>query len=102
MWNFSLEGITAFTITPLKTSTYIGLTTAFFALCYGLFIVIKTVFFGDPVAGFPSLMVMIAGLGGIQLIVLGIIGEYLGRIFNESKHRPLYFVQDTYGPRDDA
>jgi glycosyltransferase involved in cell wall biosynthesis len=100
LWNFSLEGITSFTIAPLKMSTYIGLSTAVFSFSYGLFIFAKALLVGDPVPGFPSLMVMIAFLGGIQLTVLGIIGEYLGRIFNETKNRPLYFVQDVY-PLDD-
>jgi polyisoprenyl-phosphate glycosyltransferase len=95
LWNFSLEGITSFTIVPLKLSTYIGLLTAFFAFIYGLYIFGKALFIGDPVPGFPSVMVMIAFLGGVQLIVLGIIGEYLGRVFNETKNRPLYFVRDV-------
>ncbi len=97
LWNFSLEGITAFTIAPLKASTYFGLLTALFAFLYGLYIFTKALFFGDPVPGFPSLMVMIAFIGGIQLMVLGVIGEYLGRVFNETKRRPLYFVQDVLG-----
>jgi glycosyltransferase involved in cell wall biosynthesis len=95
LWNFSLEGITSFTIAPLKISTYVGLLTAAFAFTFGTYVIGKALFIGDPVPGFPSLMVMIAFLGGIQLIVLGIIGEYLGRIFNETKNRPLYFVQDV-------
>lgn len=95
LWNFSLEGITSFTISPLKISTYIGLQTALFAFLYGLYIFGKALIIGDPVPGFPSLMIMVAFLGGIQLTVLGIIGEYLGRIFNETKNRPLYFTQDV-------
>jgi glycosyltransferase involved in cell wall biosynthesis len=94
LWNFSLEGITSFTIAPLKISTYFGLITAFCAFLYGIWIVGKAILLGDPVPGFPSLMAMIAFLGGMQLIVLGVIGEYLGRVFNETKNRPLYFVQD--------
>jgi glycosyltransferase involved in cell wall biosynthesis len=94
LWNFSLEGITSFTIAPLKVSTYIGISTALFAFFYGLYIFGKAILIGDPVPGYPSLMVMIAFLGGIQLIFLGIIGEYLGRIFTETKNRPLYFVND--------
>lgn len=100
LWNFSLEGITAFTIAPLKASTYFGLLTALFAFLYGAYIFFKAMIFGDPVPGFPSLMVMVAFIGGIQLIVLGIIGEYLGRVFNETKFRPLYFVQETLASRD--
>jgi len=99
LWNFSLEGITSFTIAPLKLSTYIGLLTAFFAFIYGLYFFSKALLIGDPVPGFPTLIVMLAFLGGIQLMVLGIIGEYLGRIFNETKNRPLYFVQDVITSR---
>lgn len=95
LWNFSLEGITSFTITPLKISTYIGLLTAILASTYGLFIFGKALFVGDPATGFPSLMVIIAFLGAVQLITLGVIGEYLGRIFNETKNRPLYFLQEV-------
>jgi polyisoprenyl-phosphate glycosyltransferase len=94
LWNFSLEGITSFTTSPLRVSTYIGMLTAVFAFLYGFYIFAKALLIGDPVPGFPTLMVMIAFLGGIQLIVLGIIGEYMGRIFNETKNRPLYFVKD--------
>ena len=95
LWSLSLEGITSFTIAPLKVSTYIGILTAVFALIYGVYILGKTLLFGDPVPGFPSLMVMIAFLGGIQLTVLGVMGEYIGRIFTETKNRPLYFVKDV-------
>lgn len=101
LWNFSLEGITSFSIAPLKLSSYLGVLTALFAFLYGLFIITKALLLGDDVPGFPSLMAMVAFLGGIQLIVLGIIGEYLGRIFNETKSRPLYFVQDILDDRKD-
>jgi glycosyltransferase involved in cell wall biosynthesis len=93
LWNLSLEGITSFTVGPLKVATYLGLATAAFALLYGLQIVVKTVLFGNPVAGYPSLMAVVLFLGGVQLMTLGIIGEYLGRIFNETKQRPLYIVE---------
>jgi polyisoprenyl-phosphate glycosyltransferase len=94
LWNFALEGITSFSIEPLKVSTYLGLLTAVFAFVYALFIVYKTIVFGEPVRGYPSLMVVILFLGGVQLTVLGILGEYMGRIFNETKNRPLYIVKD--------
>jgi glycosyltransferase involved in cell wall biosynthesis len=93
LWNFALEGITSFTIAPLKVATYMGLTIAFMAFLYAAFIVYKTLVFGDDVRGYPSLMVVILLLGGIQLASLGIIGEYLGRMFNETKGRPLYLLQ---------
>ncbi len=95
LWNLSLEAITSFTILPLKLSTYLGLLVAMFAFIYGAYIVLKAIFFGDPVDGFPSLIAIVTLIGGVQLMVLGVIGEYLGRIFNETKRRPLYFVQDV-------
>lgn len=95
LWNLSLEAVTSFTILPLKLSTYLGLIVAMFAFLYGAFIVLKALFFGDPVDGFPSLIALVTLIGGVQLMVLGVIGEYLGRIFNETKRRPLYFVQDV-------
>jgi polyisoprenyl-phosphate glycosyltransferase len=92
LWNFALEGITSFTIGPLKMATYLGLVTAVAAFVYAGVIVAKTLLYGDPVAGYPSLMVVILFLGGVQLITVGIMGEYIGRMFDESKQRPLYFV----------
>ncbi len=93
LWNFALEGITAFTIAPLKIASYLGLLIAFLAFLYAVFIIYKTLAFGEDVRGYPSLMVVILLLGGIQLASLGIIGEYLGRMFNETKGRPLYLLQ---------
>jgi glycosyltransferase involved in cell wall biosynthesis len=92
LWNFALEGITSFTINPLKISTYLGLMTAVSSFTYALFVIYKTLAYGDPVQGYPSLMVVILFLGGVQLMSLGVIGEYLGRMFNETKQRPLYFI----------
>jgi glycosyltransferase involved in cell wall biosynthesis len=94
LWNFALEGITSFTIGPLKAASYLGLGTAFLAFLYALFIIYKTLVYGEPVRGYPSLLVIILFLSGIQLIALGVIGEYIGRIFNETKRRPLYFVNN--------
>jgi glycosyltransferase involved in cell wall biosynthesis len=99
LWNFALEGITSFTIAPLKVASYLGLLTALAAFVYAVYVIYKTIAYGDPVAGYPSLMVVILFLGGIQLVTLGIIGEYLGRIFNESKRRPLYFI-NSYMPSE--
>jgi glycosyltransferase involved in cell wall biosynthesis len=93
LWNFALEGITSFTIAPLKLATYLGLLTASLAFVYGLWIIGKTLFLGHDVPGYPSLMVTMLFLGGIQLFFIGVLGEYLGRIFGETKQRPLYFVQ---------
>ena len=82
---------------PLKFATYLGLTTALAAFVYGAWVIYKTLAYGDPVRGYPSLMVVILFLGGVQLFTIGIIGEYLGRMFNETKRRPLYIVKD-YSP----
>jgi polyisoprenyl-phosphate glycosyltransferase len=94
LWNFALEGITSFTIVPLKLASYVGFIVAIGAFTYAGWIIYKTLQYGDPVAGYPSLMVAILFLGAVQLIFIGVLGEYLGRVFNESKDRPLYFVSD--------
>lgn len=101
LWNFALDGITSFTIAPLKISTYLGLLTAAGAFVYGIYMVIETLIHGNPVPGYPSLIVIILILGGVQLVSIGILGEYLGRIFNETKRRPLYFVNE-YLPSSSA
>jgi glycosyltransferase involved in cell wall biosynthesis len=93
LWNFALEGITSFTIVPLKVATYLGLFASVVAFLYAAVIVLKTILYGDPVRGYPSLIVVVLSLGGAQLAALGIIGEYLGRMFNETKQRPLYLLQ---------
>jgi polyisoprenyl-phosphate glycosyltransferase len=93
LWNFALEGITSFTIAPLKLATYIGLLIGSSAFLYALVVIVKTLVFGRDVHGYPSLMVVTLFLGGGQLIFLGIIGEYLGRLFNEAKKRPLYIIE---------
>lgn len=90
--NLSIEGITSSTIAPLRISTYLGFATALAAFLFGAYFVAKTLLHGDPVAGFPTLIVVMLFLGGVQLMVLGVIGEYLGRVFNETKARPLYFA----------
>jgi glycosyltransferase involved in cell wall biosynthesis len=96
LWNLSIEGITSSTLAPLKISTYFGFATAMVAFLAGVFFIIKTLFFGEAVPGFPTLVVIVLFLGGIQLMVLGVIGEYLGRVFNETKERPLYFATEIY------
>ncbi len=93
LWNFSLEGITSFTVAPLKVATYVGLLTAIGAVLYLAQLLVRTFFFGNPVAGYPSLLAVVLFLGGVQMMMLGIIGEYLGSIFNETKQRPLYFTE---------
>jgi glycosyltransferase involved in cell wall biosynthesis len=93
LWNFAIEGITSFSTLPLKVATYLGVATALVAFIYGMFIVLDTLFYGNPVPGYPSLLVVVLFLGGIQLMALGVIGEYLGRMFDETKGRPLYLVK---------
>lgn len=95
LWNFALEGITSFTTGPLKVATYVGFLTAGVAFVYLLIIVGKTVLFGEPVRGYPSLMAVVLFLGGIQLVTIGILGEYVGRMFDETKGRPLYLLKET-------
>ena len=94
LWNFAMEGITSFTILPLKIASYIGFLTAFGAFIFGLYMIIDTLLFGNPVQGYPSLMVVMLFLGGVQLMAIGVIGEYLGRMFDETKGRPLYLLKD--------
>lgn len=94
LWNFAIEGITSFTIAPLKLATYLGLTIALGSFVYAAYIILRTILFGNPVAGYPSVMVTILFLGGIQLVSIGILGEYLGRMFDETKQRPLYVLKD--------
>ncbi|MBS0561369.1 MAG: glycosyltransferase family 2 protein [Proteobacteria bacterium] len=99
LWNLAIEGITGFTVMPLKVATYLGLIVALLAVAYAAFVVVKTLILGNPVAGYPSLLTIVLFLGGVQLMTLGVIGEYLGRIFNETKQRPLYFVE-RYTPSE--
>lgn len=94
LWNFAMEGITSFTILPLKIASYIGFLTAVGAFIFGLFMILDTLLFGNPVQGYPSLMVVMLFLGGVQLMAIGVIGEYLGRMFDETKGRPLYLLKD--------
>lgn len=101
LWNLAVEGITSFTVMPLKFATYLGLFVAFAAVVYAVEVIVKTLILGNDVAGYPSLMVVVLFLGGVQLVTLGVIGEYLGRIFNETKYRPLYLVE-RYEPSGDT
>ena len=99
-WNYfklidlAIEGITSFTIAPLRVATIMGIITAFLAFIYTVFIVVRTFIYGIDVPGYASLICVILLMGGIQLISLGVIGEYLGRVFVEVKNRPLYFIEE--------
>lgn len=102
-WNFlsllslAIEGIVSFTTFPLKIATLVGIFTSLCAFIYMIYVIIKAILFGDPVSGFPTLLSIMLFLGGIQLLALGIIGEYIGRIFHETKGRPVYIVREYNG-----
>ncbi|MAY25072.1 MAG: glycosyltransferase family 2 protein [Polycyclovorans sp.] len=94
LWNFALDGITSFSTAPLKLATYAGMLVAMLAFVAGGFIILKTLIYGDPVPGFPTLMVTLLFFSGLQLLFIGVIGEYLARLFDEAKQRPLYLLKD--------
>lgn len=93
LWNLALEGITNFSTVPLRVWTYIGLMFAGSSFIYGMWIMLRTLLIGSDVKGYPSLLVSILFLGGIQLMSIGILGEYIGRIYLETKHRPRYILK---------
>lgn len=95
LFNLAIEGILSYTTVPLRIATIVGCVTSLLAFIYMLVIFIRTILFGDPVQGYPTMIIVILSLGGIQLLALGILGEYLGRVFTETKNRPVYFVR-TY------
>ena len=103
-WNYwrlfqlAVEGITSFSTAPLRVATWTGLSASILAFGYGLWVLTKALLYGDPVRGYPTLMLVILFLGGVQLLALGVIGEYLGRNYAESKQRPLYFVEERRPP----
>lgn len=91
---FSMQGITSFSTAPLRVSSLLGVIISLGSFIYILFVICKTILFGEIVQGFPTLLITLLLLGGIQLITIGIIGEYVGRIFNETKNRPAYFINE--------
>jgi polyisoprenyl-phosphate glycosyltransferase len=93
LWNLALEGVTSFSTLPLRIWTYIGLFIATLSFLYGIWMILQTLIWGNPVKGYPSLLVSILFLGGIQLIGIGILGEYLGRVYTEVKNRPRYLLK---------
>ena len=96
LWNFAIEGVTSFSLVPLKVWTYIGFLGSLFATFYATFIIIRTWIFGIDLPGYASLLVVMLFFGSLQLMSLGIIGEYIGRIYFESKQRPLYIIKKLY------
>ena len=104
-WSFSslfhlaLEGIMSYTTAPLRISTIMGLLVSLFAFVYMIVVLVKTLLYGDPAQGFPTLIIVILFLGGVQLLSLGIIGEYLGRVYVETKRRPVYFARTYNGEK---
>jgi glycosyltransferase involved in cell wall biosynthesis len=98
--NFAIDGITSFTTAPLRISSVLGVLVSIVAFIYILYLVIRTMFFGTDLAGYPSMMAVILFLGGVQLLSLGVIGEYIGRIFNETKNRPLYLIEEYHKSGD--
>ena len=99
LFNLAVEGITSFTTAPLRLTTMLGLFVSVMAILYMIFVLFNALLYGDPVAGYPTLITVMLFLGGVQLLSLGIIGEYLGRVFNESKHRPIYLVDEKDGKK---
>lgn len=100
LWNFALEGITSFSTDPLRIWLYLGGMVAFISLLFSIFIVLKVLIYGTDIPGYASVVVFVTFLGGLQLIGIGIIGEYLGRAYIESKRRPIYFVRRVYERKD--
>jgi glycosyltransferase involved in cell wall biosynthesis len=97
LWNLAVDGITSFSLLPLKVWSYIGLVLSLLAFLYATFLIVRTLILGVDVPGYASIMVAVLFLGGVQLVTLGIIGEYLGRVYEEVKGRPLYLIRDSYG-----
>jgi hypothetical protein len=97
LWTFALDGITSSSTVPLRVWSYLGGLVALFALAYAIFIAVRTLAFGIDVPGYASLMVSVLFLGGLQLLSLGILGEYVGRILIETKARPLYVIRERIG-----
>jgi hypothetical protein len=100
LWNFALEGITSFSSLPLRVWTYMGMTGALITIIYALFITVRTLMFGVELPGYASLFVAILFLGSVQLIGIGVLGEYIGRTYMDSKRRPTYLIRKAYRQED--
>lgn len=97
LFNLAIEGITSYTTAPLRISTVVGFVVSLVAFIYMCYVLVKTILYGEPVQGYPTLVILILFLGGVQLLSLGIIGEYLGRVFHETKNRPVYLISEQEG-----
>ncbi|WP_313651467.1 glycosyltransferase family 2 protein [Pantoea sp.] len=95
LWNLALEGLTSFSTVPLRIWSYLGFLVASLAFLYGLWMIMDKLLFGNPVPGYPSILVSVLFLGGVQLIGIGVLGEYIGRIYMETKNRPRYILRKT-------
>ncbi len=102
LWRLAIDGITSFSAFPLKVWTYVGVVVAFLSFVYGTVLILRTIVLGVDVPGYASLIVIVLFLGGSNLIGIGVLGEYIGRIFDEVKRRPLYVLRDVHGPDTDA
>lgn len=96
LFSLAIEGIVSFTTAPLRLATILGSMVAFFAICFLMWVILKALIWGDPVAGYPSLLSVILFLGATQLIAIGILGEYIGRIFLQTKERPVYLIREYH------
>lgn len=96
LWNFAIEGITSFSSAPLRLASYLGFAVSIFAFIYAIVTIFDKLAYGNPVKGYPSLLVAVLFLGGVQLLAIGVIGEYLGRLYEESKQRPVYLVRAVW------
>ncbi len=100
LWNFAIEGITSFSSAPLRLASYLGFGVSVFAFIYAIITIFNKLVYGNPVKGYPSLLVAVLFLGGVQLLALGVLGEYLGRLYEESKQRPIYLVRAVWQAPD--
>ena len=96
LWNFAIEGITSFSSAPLRLASYLGFAVSIFAFVYAVITIFNKLVYGNPVKGYPSLLVAVLFLGGVQLLALGVLGEYLGRLYEESKQRPVYLIRAAW------
>jgi len=97
LWNFAIEGVTSFSIAPLQIATYFGFLISLLSFAYAAFIIVRTLVYGIDVPGYASILVAVLFFGGVQLVFIGIVGEYVGRIYDKVKRRPIYVIDRTEG-----